>query len=141
MNYANLNKLATFLEHNSIPTFAMESYVEGMTRDDLRLYVSGVLNVIPPKACAVGCGPAAGVFATPNDYTPYGEFMWGVYQQKFVTERHQVLWIAAPQWNHIDPTQSGAAARIRYLLVHGHPPQGFEVPNPDMVPLYQEFVR
>lgn len=141
MNIQLLNKLATFLETTPIPNFNMVPYVVGFMPNDLVLYVTGVLNVLPPEACAIGCGPAAGIPLLPEEIQYGTSPMWGKYLDRFTDVYFQQSWIMSPQWQYTDPGQAAAAARIRYLLVNGDVPPGYQFPETSYIPFYKEFVR
>lgn len=67
------------------------------------------------SACAVGHGPLIGISAIPGeDWHPY-------LKRVFSESRHAYNWCFNGNWDDVDNTARGAAARIFYMLKHGVP--------------------
>jgi hypothetical protein len=102
------------------------------------------------SACAVGHGPAAGVLipeqflnTDPVTIAEEGPIDWlGYSKTVFVPDYderttdglddpRQLLWswMFSGGWAHCDNKPRGAAARIRYVLEHGAPPEGYCSPD------------
>lgn len=133
MNRENLTKLATYLEQLPIDYkhFDMEGYYDKdhqLTHEqalDYALNNGGVDKFnCGTVACAVGHGPAAGILFKPSEITWYDKPNWDRYARNFVddTMATDFRWLFSSEWEHVDNTHRGAAARIRYLL-DGHAPQ------------------
>jgi len=131
----NLAKLATHLE--SLPVdynhFNMGLYfysaasvtIDRSTHDYFK--DPERINICGTVACALGHGPASGVKPTETE-----SFTWSGYSEKFIPRGEQLLraefyWLFCGAWERVENTHYGAAARIRYLLDHGHPPEKFTV--------------
>lgn len=130
-----LDKLATYLE--GLPAdyehFGMKSWLRPKSWDEFDSVVryareNGGVASCGTAACAVGHGPAAGVLVpsrhVENDYVD-----WSGYSTMFVPSADGVefTWLFASKWCGVDNHHYGAAARIRYLLDRGVPPEGFRV--------------
>ena len=81
-------------------------------------------------ACALGHGPAAGISPFLLDdgedmIACLDDFDWLKYATLFCEDPIDFYWLFSGGWGSVDDTHRGAAARIRYLLAHGHPPKGF----------------
>lgn len=72
-------------------------------------------------ACACGHGPLAGIPMTRSE-RQWGD--WGDYADRVFIGRNNVElfeWLFDAEWDSVDNTRQGAAARIRYYLKHGIP--------------------
>lgn len=127
----NLAKLAAYLE--GLPRdyrhFNMGYYLKLKSNGDELAYVrkNGGVASCGTVACAVGHGPAAGILFRSGDFV-WGEPHWRAYAERFVPKEHgpDCEWAFGGSWSHHDNHHWGAAARIRYLLKHGRPPEDFE---------------
>lgn len=133
---SNLDKLATYLESLSedYNHFDMATYMYGFGHsiDTLIHYVkhNGGVDSCGTTACAVGHGPAAGIFFSDEELEPDGiasEINWNLYAaNNFVggdthTQTPEYHWCFGGSWVWHDNHHYGAAARIRYMLAHGVP--------------------
>lgn len=133
----NLSKLATYLENlpEKYKRFDMCSFMSSppfkcIPADQVALatYIENQKEVpCGTVACAVGHGPAAGVEL--NDIyieiAPNSKIYvdWDGYSEKFIPQITSLWeWCFGSDWESIDNTHRGAAARIRYVL------NGNEVP-------------
>jgi hypothetical protein len=125
----NLAKLADYLEGlpKNYRHFDMFDYIDGRSDADVARYArnNGGVASCGTVACALGHGPAAGVLFRPSDF--YGRTpSWSLYTSRFIEEYSPAWeWAFDSGWKHHDNHHWGAAARIRYLLKHGGPPDGF----------------
>lgn len=134
----NLAKLADYLE--SLPRryrhFEMRDFT-GLPEGDERLIEyarhNGGVGKCGTVACAVGHGPAAGILFRRQDFhrMPHGRLRanWTRYSQRFAPrglDEPEFDWAFGSPWSKVDNHHWGAAARIRYLLKHGAPPDGFD---------------
>jgi hypothetical protein len=122
MNRANLEKLAAYLEQlpEDYTHFDMGLF---LTLNDVAINAwttirAGACGTV---ACALGHGPAAGIIlATKNaDWDAYGE-------KAFELVFDEWDWCFSSGWASVDNTPHGAAKRIRHLLDHGVPSNGWE---------------
>lgn len=130
---ANLRKLADYLE--SLPEdyehFDMGSFIDSKGDDDALISYArknGGVHLCGTTACAVGHGPAAGILFRPSDFEElYGRTLlnWEAYYNRF-TPIASFHWAFGDTWESVDNHHWGAAARIRYLLKHGKPPEDFD---------------
>ncbi len=116
---ANLTKLANYLDSVEPPKFDMRWFNDNIHNRG----PSGNPNVCGTVACAVGYGPAAGI-------EPCHDDTWASYaKREFVGEDGYRFDIDSPvfdflfdsDWEDVDNTPAGAAARIRYFLKNGIP--------------------
>jgi hypothetical protein len=136
----NLTKLADYLE--SLPYdyshFNMSMYSNMSKADELRYgkenggldkYESSVAwSGCGTAACALGHGPAAGVLIRDEDTSPF--LNWNIYARRFVPPTLTYWsWVFDGVWSVRDGHHYGAAARIRYLLHHGAPPNDYSSPG------------
>jgi hypothetical protein len=130
---ANLDKLATYLE--GLPKrykhFGMGVWITGADGKAIVRYAleNGGVSSCGAVACAVGHGPAAGILVPGSMVTLdcYGPSVdWWNYAEQAFGVCHD--WCFESDWDTIDNHHYGAAARIRYLLDKGEPPEGFEDP-------------
>lgn len=153
-NRQRLEKLATYLE--SLPEdyqhFSMSSYLDAFGGDDNKAEAeyarrNGGVPSCGTSACAVGHGPAAGVYMPPRMITKHpwnGMFRidWDEYSRLFTGEEQTCMprweWMFSGDWDEIDPHHWGAAARIRYVLA-GRDIPGSGHAASERVKLYQEF--
>lgn len=139
---ARLDKLATYLE--SLPKryrhFGMAEFVGGVADGDALIRYAaenGGVTSCGTVACAVGHGPAAGVLAPLSVVKKFQKARciferadgWFAYARLFVGPetgcKSAFEWCFGGSWVSHDDGHRGAAARIRYLLDQGSPPQGF----------------
>jgi hypothetical protein len=147
---ARLEKLAAYLE--GLPKryrhFDMGEY---MGDCDLGAVIDYALNnggvqKCGTVACAVGHGPAAGILV-PKRLVTKGSFApvsWNAYSELFVGNLaldpdYRFSWLFEGDWELYDNTHYGAAARIRYLLANGGPPDGFANPARKWRRLYAPY--
>ena len=119
---ANLIKLAAYLREVDNTQFDMSTFYQ---RQDehfglVTCCVADVLqyaterNYCGTVACAIGCGPAAGM---PLIDTDKG---WMTYSHRvFVNCEHTWDFLFSDGWTRIDNSPGGAATRIEFLLEHG----------------------
>lgn len=136
---ARLDKLATYLE--GLPTryksFDMSQWIDGLEDEALAKYARHNGGMCGTVACAAGHGPAAGVLVPPRlveiedfagQISAYVD--WEGYCELFVgDDLRPRAWVFNGSWAGVDNHHHGAAARIRYLLDHGSPPESFEAPR------------
>ena len=111
MNRTNLRILADYLESKKLKAdFSMETYsADG----------GSYKPVCGSVGCAVGHGPYAGL---PKNSTE----SWYAYEVRvFGLQNEEWEWCFSGLWAKYDNTPKGAAARIRYLLKRGTPPDDF----------------
>jgi hypothetical protein len=136
---ARLEKLAAYLEE--LPAdyahFDMTTYVaEDKGDESLKKYAlhNGGVQHCGTAACAVGHGPAAGIFMPKSVAARFGKDpfyrVWNAYAQLFIgpdrlspksANSDYFEWLFGEDWNTVDNSHYGAAARIRYLLDKGLP--------------------
>tara|TARA_Y100001001_G_scaffold138359_1_gene140480 strand:- start:1177 stop:1779 length:603 start_codon:yes stop_codon:yes gene_type:complete len=149
VNVANCEKLAVYLENlpEDYEDFGMVAYIQPRDLDALRKYAleNGGVHSCGTAACAIGHGPAAGVyFPDPKEddalwRLTYGTTFsedgrmehtddkvlspdWSTYSRRYfinpMSDTGQVLWdwCFGSGWAHTDDTPHGAAKRIRYML-------------------------
>lgn len=133
----NLAKLATYLE--SLPRryrhFEMSDFT-GLNADDPSILKyaqhNGGIASCGTVACAVGHGPAAGILFRREEirfdmWDQVYRADWWTYGTRFAPDEDGHFdWAFGGDWSGVDNHHWGAAARIRYLLKHGGPPNGFE---------------
>lgn len=139
---ARLEKLAAYLE--GLPAdyqhFDMRAYItaEGPPVIEYAAKNGGIPGC-GSVACAVGHGPAAGILMPRSllkimegdRFSPEDMRAWNKYAALFVGEKDgwadSVLfeWLFGSDWRGSDNSHHGAAARIRYLLDKGKPPEDF----------------
>jgi hypothetical protein len=113
VNRENLAKLADYLQRPLPIDFDMEYYGLDSSGGDV-LYPSKAPSC-GTVACAVGCGPYAGIAPEPVEG-------WRAYSDRvFDLNAPAWLWLFSTDWSEIDNTPQGAAARIRWLLDKGLP--------------------
>jgi len=131
---ANLLKLATYLRGLDREKFDMGDfyeYYDNQQEDRVSLSPKQLeLHDGPTPcgtvACAVGCGPAAGIPTTEKD-----EDCWDMYSRRVFVRRdvenmsHRFLahrawaFLFSGSWAWLDNTPTGAAERIEFLLKNG----------------------
>ena len=131
---ANLLKLAAYLRELDHKKFDMGNFYEyydeqqeepvHLTPDKLESYDEP--SPCGTVACAVGCGPAAGLPSTEED-----DDCWDTYSRRVFIKRdvsyksHRVLahrawfFLFSGAWEPLDNTPTGAAERIEFLLENG----------------------
>ena len=123
MNKENLLILADYLE--SLPAdykhFGMELYINLVTPADRKQYAlrNGGLEKYGcgTVACAVGHGPSAGFLFLEDEIDSFDEPKWFQYCERvFGIEPYSYLFdfMFGSEWESVDDTHYGAAARIRY---------------------------
>lgn len=139
---ANLDALATYLE--KLPAnyrhFGMACFLDGDDDEAIVKYAreNGGVRTCGTAACAVGHGPAAGILVPERMISPYVD--WDEYTALFAPVACITTdWSFGGAWSRIDNTHHGAAARIRYLLEHGEPPEGYLEPARKWKPLYAPY--
>lgn len=140
-----LDKLATYLE--GLPKgyrhFDMETFIRGADRAAEAQYArkNGGVNSCGTAACAVGHGPAAGIFV-PSKWieridADYWDVRWSKYSTLFIGSREGYPdappftlfeWLFGETWSEFDNHHYGAAARIRWTLANGGYPSDFDEP-------------
>lgn len=145
---ARLEKLAAYLD--GLPPgyrhFDMLSWMKPKSSVKEAHYArhNGSVNSCGSVACAVGHGPAAGIFVPENFISRQGRVFfvdWEEYAKElFAGNDSNSFWMFSSTWAWTDNTPTGAAARIRYLLAHGEPPAGFGLfPRREHIPLYAPY--
>lgn len=139
-NIDNLTKLAAYLE--GLPAdyehFDMHYYFDS-DKYNAAHYMkdSTIINECGSVACALGHGFAAGVEPEKAARYMYGVH-WYKYSEQFVGyDMTLQVFLFVADWQYIDNTHHGAAARIRYVLDGGELPSG--APLKDMIELYQSY--
>ena len=130
---ANLDKLATYLEHLPVDWkhFDMEVFFDGGHHGDApgeTEYVvdPSLIDHCGTVACALGHGPAAGIVLSKDAIGPFG-IDWSEYTEQFVPDNSVYdRFLFSGVWTSIDNTHRGAAARMRYLLDRGAVPASFD---------------
>ena len=136
----NLKKLAVYLENlpEDYGFFGMRDFnsLEGEIAVEYALKNGGLakfaeVNECGTVACAVGHGPSAGIlFRKTKDFDTIesldgGKFKqpdWDTYSERFAPRfSNEWDWMFGPDWDDVDDTHRGAAARIRYILDGGEP--------------------
>lgn len=130
---ANLEKLAVYLE--GLPTnydqFDMAYVIKDCREGDVVSYAlrNGGVSSCGTAACALGHGPAAGVFVPGHMIIDRKYVAWSEYARLFGSRIDWGNdWCFGAVWKVVDNHHFGAAARIRYLLAHGEKPDGFAAP-------------
>lgn len=139
----NLDKLATYLE--ALPEdyehFGMGGWLVGASAGEAARYAreNGGVASCATAACAIGHGPAAGILV-PACFRS-GHFVdWRAYAQAmFSGNLANRIWAFGSAWDANDDTPQGAAARIRYLLNKGEPPEDFDEPAGEWLPVYASY--
>lgn len=149
---ARLEKLAAYLEGlpKNYRHFEMRSYFGkyGLVQVEYARK-NGGLPKCGTVACAVGHGPAAGILV-PSKFIANDCVDWNGYSGLFVGDWNttEYDWCFDGSWANADNHHWGAAARIRYLLDHGRPPQKMAeeretsmiwIASRDLVPLYAPY--
>lgn len=154
---ARLDKLASYLE--TLPRtyrhFGMASFIETRVDDvddekerlEILRYArqNGGIPSCGTAACAAGHGPAAGILFPRRAIKKslwsgkvYAD--WEEYCSLFVTDVDLTRdWCFGARWEPFDNGHRGAAARIRYLLANGSPPDGYEEPARRFLRLYAPY--
>jgi len=123
MNRENLEKLASYLE--GLPAdyqhFEMASYFSNNEEEHHpKPYAATGLGNCGTVACAIGHGPAAGI-------APTGYENWDEYSDRvFPMTTTEWSWCFSSRWSQTDNTPHGAAKRIRHMLEHGVPADGYK---------------
>src|SRR5688572_23236132 len=128
---ARLDKLATYLE--GLPEdyvhFDMRDFIAGDDDNAAVIHYArhnGGVQSCGTAACAAGHGPAAGVPVPPRLISAGGFISWHSYCRLFTGSVEDTEdWCFSGAWGSADNSHYGAAARIRYLLDKGAPPEGF----------------
>jgi hypothetical protein len=129
----NLAKLASYLEQlpPDYEHFEMGGWI-GAAPDNVILNYAlhnGGVAQCGTVACAVGHGPAAGILVPEHMIYSIGPRMrvsWWPYSRLFVSVPRYFDWLFSAKWGVVDNTPHGAAARIRYVLDRGTPPDEFK---------------
>lgn len=118
---ANLEKLATHLE--ALPAdyshFDMGSYFKKPTDQWGSDPKDAAAHTCGSVACAIGHGPFAGIPIARDEYswTNYAERVFGFSDANNGAGEY----LFSNEWEHVDNTVAGAAARIRFVLENGCP--------------------
>jgi len=119
---ANLLKLAAYLRKLDREKFDMRSFYKRYDEYSGRLVMANpsevgqhaTPNYCNTVACAVGCGPAAGVPVIDTDTG------WSIYSQRVFTSCARTWdFLFSISWVKIDNSSVGAAKRIEFLLENG----------------------
>jgi hypothetical protein len=140
---ARLEKLATYLE--GLPKgyrhFGMGNFLDDPKSNEALIEYAlknGGVQHCGTSACAVGHGPAAGIFMPKALAKRFGETwrrgpIWNEYTALFIGPVKEDSvggdafgWLFGGDWSDYDDHHYGAAARIRFFLAHGKPPEGFK---------------
>ncbi|SKB62794.1 hypothetical protein [Sphingopyxis flava] len=149
INRKRLDKLATYLESlpKSYEHFDMDSYLVPdhaavQTVKDYALHNGGVASC-GTVACAVGHGPAAGIYVPPKMIFDDHRVDWNSYSCLFTGESGEFgprwYWMFGGGWDEVDNHHWGAAARIRYVLADKPIPKDCDEPCRGHRQLYREF--
>lgn len=94
-------------------------------------------------ACALGHGVAAGIPALPGETWPtYAKRAYGVSQWPRLGESDAAWeWMFSGNWDDIDNSPSGAAARIRYFLANGPYPDTIQILIEQELFDYDELIK
>lgn len=140
-NRRNLDKLATYLE--TLPKrykhFNMGYFLEAQSIIDdsetrHRNYVDYAKNnggvnkhYCGAVACAIGHGPSAGVLVPKRYLNNNTSINWTDYSDEFFAPYYSSTWdwMFSGNWEDVDNTHRGAAARIRYILAGNEVPEDF----------------
>jgi hypothetical protein len=141
---ARLEKLAAYLE--SLPAdyehFDMIYWIEPINRERVLNYArhNGGVPSCGTAACAAGHGPAAGILF-PEEFLAGEDLNWGAYANFLVGGDSDIrYWCFAGNWAYYDNSHYGAAARIRYALDKGSPPEGIGyMPLKVLMPEYAPY--
>lgn len=150
----NLDKLATYLEKLPLryKHFDMTDYIGAPDTPNI-IFIdyaqhNGGLEKQPcgTVACAIGHGPAAGVYmskALATDRSGWDMSPdWSTYSlRKFAPLGPEWDWMFDNNWSPVDNSHRGAAARIRFLLAGNSVPEDFKDTGAlkRHVKLYKEF--
>lgn len=154
----NLTTLATYLdtlpkdyEHFNMASYMCVNHTDNF--DQLKNYalLNGGVSECGTSACAVGHGPAAGLFFRENEFFEYEDGHiypnWSVYcRRAFIDDgftTNGVAWsfLFSSSWRHVDNTTRGAAARIRYFLDNGIPEEYYWVSGClKSLPIYEPYL-
>lgn len=118
----NLEKLANFLDRVvPPPKFDMTMYLSDSNNRWLNLddAVKSTYMECGTSACAVGHGPLAGIrkLRTDGSWEGYCKRVFGIDSY----HEDDWNWLFSDKWAMRDNTPEGAAARIRWYLMHGAP--------------------
>lgn len=140
-----LDKLATYLEGlpEDYAHFRMWMWITGASEEGQIRYArrNGGVASCGTAACAAGHGPAAGVLVPPR-FICSGTVWWRQYAlEMFVGgDVHKEIWVFGGTWDGVDGGHYAAAARIRYLLDNGEPPEGMgSFADSQFIPLYAPY--
>ena len=120
----NLKKLGVLLETVvPPPEFDMSNYasVNGgrMLPSDTVPMNTKFYTDCGTTACAAGHGPLAGIKPKPHEnWEEYTRRVFGAYHSRDDGPKELWHFLFAPEWEDIDNTPKGAAARIRLVLEH-----------------------
>ncbi len=118
---ANLAKLANYLDSVEPPKFDMRWFNNGTFNKGC----TGSPNVCGTVSCAVGHGPAAGIEPCPDDtWASYAKREFVGYDgddNEAYIDNPVFDFLFDSDWEDVDNTPAGAAARIRYFLKNGIP--------------------
>jgi len=149
INRERLQQLANYLESlpKSYKHFGMTDYLEPSldaekSLKDYALNNGGVASC-GTAACAVGHGPAAGIYVPRHLIMADWAVDWNRYALLF-TGQHHVMeslwhWMFSGAWDDVDNHHWGAAARIRYVLADKPIPEDCYEPRRGHRKLYREF--
>lgn len=128
----NFVKLANYLDRlpSSYKEFDMSMFAVSIDSDN----PARSIVVTPAKlrpgcgtvCCALGHGPLAGIeVGDAPDWLSYSEnflsLVFTLETQRSIANDNAWDWCFASDWDVVDNTASGAAARIRWMLNHGVP--------------------
>lgn len=130
---ARLEKLAAYLEglpknyrHFQMANFVTRTFKPHEKTEAEYGRTNGGVQSCGTAACAAGHGPAAGILVPPRMISG-NAVDWSEYCTLFTgmdIEAEDFLFSGG--WTSTDNHHYGAAARIRYLLDHGRPPENWD---------------
>lgn len=120
----NLAALAEYLESGPALRFDMARFAADGERHEID---PEAMLRCGTAACALGHGPFAGLPAKrQEEWKDYAFRVFGVGPTDIGSQSPAFLWMFGGAWAEIDNSPDGAAARIRWFLRNGVPPDSDE---------------
>lgn len=138
LHRANLLKLAQYLLSLPVdyPRFCMEEYATDHGGGSMTYLSSKRQNWCGTAACALGHGPAAGIYGSDS----CGSWVFYAFEQFGLSDcTYEWSWCFASSWSYVDNTHHGAAKRILYFLDNGAPVMNESMFQVKYVDLYTKF--
>lgn len=126
----NLIQLADYLDKlpDDYAEFDMADFIDGApSKKAVKDYALSGAASCGTAACAVGHGPAAGLFVLPSEIDMgaiFSPVRWFEYAHRVfgVSEfSNDFIYMFGGGWAEVDNTPKGAARRIRHYVAHGVP--------------------